>query len=116
MFLLILLLVQGSTKKQQSSAYTSPVCHDPPCKTRHIKVKIYVGDDLWKNMTENWGNNSKKLINFQIEKTFKEVNKLLADLDNGGFKLVFDMNDIVKLSDSEVQLDDKYTDRIDNNT
>ena len=55
MFHLILLLVQRSTPGQQAPAYTPPVCHKPPYETRHIKVKIYVQDDVWKNMTENWG-------------------------------------------------------------
>merc|ERR1719369_2036952 len=76
---------------------------------------IYLDDDVWHNMTENWGNNPKKLILFQIKKTFKEANKLLAELDNGGYKLVFDQNNVVKVSDSEVQLGDKYTDRINGN-
>ena len=116
MFLLLLLLVPGlATPKQPPPKYTPPVCFKSSCETRHINVMIYLDDDMWHNMTGNWGDNPKQLILFQIKKTFEEANKLLAELDNGGYKLVFDQNDVVKLSDSEVLLGDKYIDGINSN-
>ena len=128
---LILVFLLGS--KRPPPDLVPPVCYNLPCNTRRIHTKIYIDDDLWKKMEvlwndvqsnnsavarkmrEKWGNNPTRLIISRLKITFREINKLLIKLDNGGFKLVFGADDVVKLGDSDVKLGETYRDRLENN-
>ena len=52
----------------------------------------------------------KKIIK-NLEEIFKEINKHLNNLDNGGYMIEFDKK-VVKLEDSDVVLQARYVDRM----
>merc|ERR1712142_22413 len=88
----------------------APKCLQPICYLKEIRTKFYVNDDVWETFLKIGYHGIKK----QIETTLAIVNKDLSRLDNGGYKLVPD-GFPTKLSESDVQLADKYQDRLNNN-
>ena len=49
-----------------------------------------------------------------LDQFFKQGNKHLRNLDNGGFKVYFD-RDVMKLNESRIVLEDTYVDRLNDN-
>ena len=101
--------------KSQVWDFRPPICYRKPCTMRNISTKIYIDDDLHQKMESSFGESKAKAeIIDQIEKAFKKVNKLLADLDNGGYHLDFNKQ-FTKLSQSDVKFGKTYVDRMDDN-
>ena len=78
-------------------------------------AEVFPNSGLLRKMKEKWGNDPTGLIISRLKITFREINTLLIKLDNGGFKLVFGADDVVKLGDSDVKLGDTFIDRVENN-
>ena len=112
---MILFVTTTVMSKKPPPKYSPPVCGKPPCLSRRIHVKIYIDDALWKEMKKTWDSKTHEIVMFQVKKTFRKINKLLKDLDDGGFRLVFKKKDVIKLSDSNIELSETYTDRLDEN-
>ena len=47
MFLFILLVTVGLTKKLKPPTNSPSICYNPPCTMKAIHVQIYVDDELW---------------------------------------------------------------------
>ena len=82
-----------------------------PNYMRSIQTKIYIDDQLYRSMQAYFGKlNVNDEINAQIQRTFKEVNKLLLKLDKGGYRVEFP-GETSKLENSEIKLGQTYIDR-----
>merc|ERR1712106_1094750 len=92
-----------------------PVCTNPPCSMKRIGASIYIEDSLWDKMSNlTGGDDPTEEITDQLKNIFKGVNKHLATLDNGGFKVEIE-RPVVKLGRSEISLKNNYVDRINGN-
>eukprot|EP00092_Neocalanus_flemingeri_P086642 GFUD01109228.1.p1 GENE.GFUD01109228.1~~GFUD01109228.1.p1 ORF type:complete len:286 (-),score=77.15 GFUD01109228.1:363-1220(-) len=106
--------VPPETEKLPPPGYAGPVCYKPPCTARMINIKMYVEDSLWDRMVREARGDPTELLGVQMDIIFTYVNRILQQLDNGGFKVDF-ARDVVKLNRSEIVLEDTYVDRINGN-
>jgi len=102
--------ISGQGSEEPPTKDPTPKCLQPICNLKEIRTKLYVYDDIWETLQKLGNQGFKK----QIEKTLASVNKDLARLDNGGYKLVVEGLP-TKLSNSDVKLADKYQDRLNDN-
>jgi len=120
LFFLIFYFTQITrSEKLPPPEYVSAVCDKPDCSRKLIKTKVYVEDNLWYRFGTQPhvdADNPIPEIARQLEWLFdKFVNHHLGNLDNGGFKIEWDIADIVKLNRSDVVPADTYIDRLNNN-
>merc|ERR1712106_51525 len=86
-----------------------------PCYMKRIGASIYIEDSLWDKMSSlTRGNDPTEEITDNLKTIFKGVNKHLATLDNGGFKVEIE-RPVAKLGRSEISLKNNYVDRINGN-
>ena len=112
---IILFFLNTFAKKLPPPSSSLPVCEDPPCFRRKIRTEIFIDDSLWDSMKSvAQSQDPSQYIIQQLENVFDGVNKLLKNLDNGGFMVEFDHN-ITKLGESGIILKDTYVDRLNNN-
>merc|ERR1712106_346415 len=97
-------------------SFVNPVCYtSQPCYMKRIGASIYIEDSLWDKMSSlTGGNDPTEEITDNLKTIFKGVNKHLATLDNGGFKVEIE-RPVVKLGRSEISLKNNYVDRINGN-
>jgi len=115
-FFLIAVFVSVPTFSQKlpPPGFVNPVCKNPPCNLKKIRAKIYIEDSLWDQMSSAVaGGNPTNEIDQQLSKIFEGVNEHLENLDNGGFKVEYE--DVVKLGQSDIVLQNTYVDRINGN-
>eukprot|EP00092_Neocalanus_flemingeri_P022449 GFUD01024347.1.p1 GENE.GFUD01024347.1~~GFUD01024347.1.p1 ORF type:complete len:270 (+),score=62.11 GFUD01024347.1:72-881(+) len=110
----LLFWVSCTAQKSPPPEFVGPVCDKPPCTRRVIKVKMYIEDSLWDRMAREARGDPTELLGVQMDIIFTYVNRILQQLDNGGFKVDF-ARDVVKLNRSEIVLEDTYVDRINGN-
>ena len=99
--------------KNEAPKFKRPICKDPPCLKRKIRVKVYIEDMLWGIMAEIVTDPTEIIIE-QLVQVFEEINKNLDNLDNGGYMIDFDKK-VVKLENSDIVLQDSYVDRWEGN-
>jgi len=115
LILISLVVFPSLGRKPPAPNYEKPVCYSEPCTKRIIKAKIYVEDTLWDNMSDLVGQDDPGfVIRKQLDNTFSKVNKLLGELDNGGYRVEYVRN-VTKLGASNIKLKDTYVDRINGN-
>ena len=79
-------------------------------------MKVYIDDQLWESYSE-WRtrqNSTSPTLSERVSRVFAGINKHLARLDNGGYKIVTD-GSVNKVSNSDVRLADTFVDRNDGN-
>ena len=84
----------------------------PPCRKRQIKTQFYIAGEIRDYFESREGS---KQVQFQLRKTVDAINKKLARLDNGGYAVVYNTKDVVKLSKSDVKIGTNYIDRLNGN-
>ena len=79
-------------------------------------MKVYIDDQLWQSYS-SWRtrqNSSTPSLSERVSRVFAAINKHLARLDNGGYRIVTDGR-VNKVSSSDVRLEDTFVDRNDGN-
>lgn len=115
MFSLLLLVTLGLAQKLKPPTNSPSICYNPPCKMKAIHAQIYVDDELWEKTRKMVKRKPTGMVMFQLRKMFKAINKLLENLDDGGFKVVFKKEDVFKLSESTLKFKDTHAQRLDMN-
>ena len=85
----ILLVTLGLAQKLKPPTNSTSICYNPPCTMKAIHAQIYVDDELWEKTRIMVKRKPTGMVMFQLRKMFKAINKLLANLDDGGFKVIF---------------------------
>ena len=112
---IIIFFLNTFAKKLPPPSSSLPVCEDHPCFRKEIRAEIVIDDSLWDSMKQvAQSPDPSHYIIQQLENMFDRVNKLLKNLDNGGFMVEFDHN-ITKLGESRIILKNTYVDRLNNN-
>ena len=108
--LLFLSLAQGKLPDPPSSD-PAPRCRFPPCVKTLVRVGVYLDPGLWTAIRKG-----RKLSGVQerAEGLVREINKHLARLDEGGFKVVIEGR-VISLANSEINLKNTFVDRNDGN-
>jgi len=99
--------------------YTKGVCHEEPCYTRLITAEMYIEDALYRLVREflieeNVTGNTNDIVNQRIDDMFDAINVHLMNLDNGGYKLVYD-GSFTLMNNSRFKIKETFIDRNDEN-
>jgi len=115
MFSPLLLVTIGLAQKLKPPTNSPSICYNPPCTMKAIHAQIYVDDELWEKTRKMVKRKPTGMVMFQLRKMFKAINKLLANLDDGGFNIIFKKEDVFKLSESRLKFKDTHAGRLDMN-
>jgi len=116
------LKVNARTRREDllpTPPYTKGVCHHESCETRLITAEMYIEDELYRLVSEfldeqNVTGDVNHIVNQRIDDMFDATNIHLMNLDNGGYKLVYDGN-FTLLNDSIFEIKETFIDRNDGN-